>query len=89
VYGTEHNIGDWVRISGDDLDDVGREVHGDLAEQVGRVFLIDLNHSCGSNQDGIDGQNTDPLYHVGLDDGRNGVFYSEELIPVEPPKNPV
>lgn len=86
AYGTAHDIGQWVEVSGEDLDDVGLECHGDLIGQRGQVYLIDFNHGCGENEDGIDGENTDPMFHVGFPDGKMGSFFFEELLQVDGPE---
>lgn len=71
-------IGQRVRIN-EGLDDVGMETHGHMIGMVGCIFNIDWNHQCGENDDGIDGDNTDPIYHVGFDNGEWGGFFREEL----------
>lgn len=76
-----HKLGDYVSVDGDELDNVGHDVHGHLVGMVGRVIFIEFNHSCGANDDGIDGENTDPLYKVGFVNGEVGDFYGEELWP--------
>lgn len=76
-----YKIGDHVSVDGEELDDVGRDLYAHLDGKHGRVYLVDYNHDCGANSDGIDGSNTDPFYHVGFDDGTTGQFFEEELSP--------
>ena len=50
-----------------------------LLGKEGQVVKVELSHGCGELSDGLDGENTDPMYMVMFEGEHVDSFWTEEL----------